>query len=79
MGFLPSPNGKLRLENGPRLEQKQIYLHGPCPTRKVAVLTPGAISENIRLNHMKLLTFDHFRPPKWQFHMGQPNILDVKL
>lgn len=40
MRFLPFPSGKIQLENGPKLEQKQICLHVLLPTKKVAVLTP---------------------------------------
>lgn len=63
MGSLPFPSGKLQLENVPTLE-KQIYLDIFPPTKKVAVLTSSATNVNTRLNHMKLLIFDHVRPIK---------------
>lgn len=58
------PGRQLQLENGPKLEQKHIYLHILPPTKKVVVLTSSATNINIRLNHMKLLIFDHARPVK---------------
>ena len=55
MGLLPFSSGKPQPGNGPRLEQKQIYLCVLFPTKKVAVLTPLATNVTIRLNQMKLL------------------------
>lgn len=51
MGFLLFPGGKFQLENRPKLEQKQIYLHVLPSTRKVTVLTSSATNVNTRLNH----------------------------
>lgn len=64
MGFLLFPGGKFLLENRPKLEQKQIYLHVLPSTRKVTVFTSSATNVNTRLNHIKLLLFDHVRPEK---------------
>lgn len=54
MGFLPFPGGKLRLENGSKLEQKYIYLHTLPPTKKVVVLTSSDTNVNITLNHNEI-------------------------
>lgn len=64
MGFLSFPGGKPQLENGPKSEQEQIFLHVLPPTKKVTVLTSSATNANIRLNHMKFLISDHVRPVK---------------
>ena len=55
MGLLPFSSGKPQPGNGPRLEQKQIYLCVLFPTKKVAVLTPLATNVTIRLNQMNFV------------------------